>query len=126
MYLSISLIKSKSIDDLLPVAMALNINTNQSDLSIKRALVQAAKRNASQFMGLIDSPMVMARTTVAQSFDFQIIEQRSGAVVWFDTGKLIVSVPVGQDKTEVMTRFVMTDKGSSVLSELERQLDDIA
>jgi len=70
--------------------------------------------------------MVMARTTVAQSFDFQIIEQRSGAVVWFDTGKLIVSVPVGQDKTEVMTRFVMTDKGSSVLSELERQLDDIA
>lgn len=123
---AISLIKSKSIDDLLPVAMALNINTNQSDLSIKRALVQAAKRNASQFMGLIDSPMVMARTTVAQSFDFQIIEQRSGAVVWFDTGKLIVSVPVGQDKTEVMTRFVMTDKGSSVLSELERQLDDIA
>jgi hypothetical protein len=77
-------------------------------------------------MGLIDSPMVMARTTVAQSFDFQVIEQRSGAVVWFDTGKLIVSVPVGQDKIEVMTRFVMTDKGSSVLSELERQLDDIA
>lgn len=123
---AISIIKSKSIDDLLPVAMALNINTNQSDLSIKRALVQSAKRNPAQFMGLIDSPMVMARTTVAQSFDFQIIEQRSGAVVWFDTGKLIVSVPVGQDKIEVMTRFVMTDKGSSVLSELERQLEGIA
>lgn len=123
---AITLIKSKSIDDLLPVAMALNIDTNQTDLSIKRALVQAAKRNAAQFMGLIDSPMVMARTTVAQSFDFQIIEQRNGAVVWFDTGKLIVSVPVGQDKIEVMTRFVMTDKGSSVLSELERQLEDIA
>lgn len=123
---AIALIKSRNIDDLLPVAMALNINTNQSDLSIKRALVQSAKRNPAQFMGLVDSPMVMARTTVAQSFDFQIIELRSGAVVWFDTGKLIVSVPVGQDKIEVMTRFVMTDKGSSVLSELERQLDEIA
>lgn len=123
---AISIIKSKSIDDLLPVAMALNINTNQSDLSIKRALVQQAKRNPMKFMGLIDSPMVMARTTVAQSLDFQIIEERKGAVVWFDTGKLIVSVPVGQDKIEVMTRFVMTDKGSTVLSELERQLEDIA
>ena len=68
----------------------------------------------------------MARTTVAQSFDFQIIEDRNGGVVWFDTGKLIVSVPVGQDKVEVMTRFVMTDKGSTVLSELERQLAEIA
>jgi hypothetical protein len=123
---AISIIKSKGIDDLLPVAMALNINTNQSDLSIKRALVHQAKRNPMKFMGLIDSPMVMARTTVSQSFDFQIIEDRKGAVVWFDTGKLIVSVPVGQDKIEVMTRFVMTDKGSTVLSELERQLEDIA
>jgi hypothetical protein len=70
--------------------------------------------------------MVNARSTVAQALDFQIIEERKGAVVWFDTGKMIVSVPVGQDSVEVMTRFVMTDKGTTVLSELERQLEAIA
>lgn len=122
---AIYLIKSKSIDDLLPIALALNIKTDQSDLSIKRALVQQAKKNPSKFMSLVDSPMVMARTTVVQSLDFQIVEERNGGVVWFDTGKLIVSVPVGQDKVEVLTRFVMTDKGSTVLSELERQLAEI-
>lgn len=123
---AIYLIKSKSIDDLLPIALALNIKTDQSDLSIKRALVQQAKKSPSKFMSLVDSPMVMARTTVVQSLDFQIVEERNGGVVWFDTGKLIVSVPVGQDKVEVLTRFVMTDKGSTVLSELERQLAEIA
>lgn len=123
---AISLIKARDIDELLPIAISLNINTNQKDLSIKRALVQQAKANPIKFIELFDSPLVMARTTVAQSFDFQIIEDRNGAVVWFDTGKLIVSVPVGQDKVQVMTRFVMTDKGSTVLSELERQLAEIA
>lgn len=123
---AISLIKARSIDELLPIAISLNINTNQKDLSIKRALVQQAKANPAKFIELFDSPLVMARTTVSQSFDFQIIEDRNGGVVWFDTGKLIVSVPVGQDKVQVMTRFVMTDKGSTVLSELERQLAEIA
>ena len=123
---AINMIKSRSIDELLPIALALNINTNQKDLAVKRALVLQAKGNPKKFMSLFDSPLVMARTTVTQAFDFQIIGDRDGAVVWFDTGKLIVSVPVGQDKVEVMTRFVLTDKGSTVLSELERQLDDIA
>lgn len=123
---AINLVKVRPIEELLPVAMALNINTNQKDISIKRALVQQARQNPTRFMALVDSPMVMARSTVMQAFDFQIIEERNGAVVWFDTGKLIISVPVGQDKSEVMTRFVMTDKGSSVLSELERQLGEIA
>lgn len=123
---AISLIKSRPIEELLPVAMALKIETNQKDLAIKRALVLAAKRKPAEFMSLVDSPMVNARSVVSQAFDFQIVEERNGGVVWFDTGKLIVSVPVGQDRVEILTRFVMTDKGSSVLSEMEKQLDAIA
>jgi len=123
---AISIIKNRPIDELLPVAMALNINTNQKDLSIKHALIKYAKNKPDDFMSTIDSPMVNARSTVAQSIDFQIIEERNGACVWFDTGKMIVSVPLGQDIIEVMTRFVMTDKGASVLSELERQLEALA
>ena len=123
---AISIIKSRPLDELLPVALALNINTNQKDLAVKHALIKIAKSEPDKFLGTIDSPMVNARSTVTQALDFQIIEERKGAVVWFDTGKMIVSIPVGQDSVEVMTRFVMTDKGTTVLSELERQLEAIA
>jgi len=123
---AIAIIKSRPIEELLPVAVALNVNTNQKDLSIKRTLVQIAKRDPNHFMSMVDSPMVNARSTVVEGFDFQILDFRQGAVVWFDSGKMIASVPVGQDKIEVMTRFVMTDKGSLVLSDIERQLEAIA
>jgi len=123
---AIAIIKSRPIEELLPVAIAMNVDTNQKDLSIKRSLVQMAKRDPKQFLSMVDSPMVNARSTVVEGFDFQILDYRQGAVVWFDSGKMIASVPVGQDKVEVMTRFVMTDKGSLVLSEIERQLEAIA
>jgi len=123
---AISIIKARPIDELLPVALALNINTNQKDLAIKHSLIKIAKSNPDKFLSTLDSPMVNARSVVSQSIDFQIIEDRNGAVVWFDTGKMIASIPVGQDAVEVLTRFVMTDKGATVLSELERQLEAIA
>lgn len=123
---AISIIKSRPIDELLPVALALKVDTNQKDLAIKHGLIRFAKQKPDEFLATLNSPMVNARSVVSQCLDFQVIEQRNGAVVWFDTGKMIVSVPVGQDAVEVMTRFVMTDKGSTVLSELERQLEAIA
>lgn len=123
---AIAIIKARPIEELLPVAIAMNVDTNQKDLSIKRNLVQMAKRDPKHFMSMVDSPMVNARSTVIEGFDFQILDYRQGAVVWFDSGKMIASVPVGQDKVEVMTRFVMTDKGSLVLSDIERQLEAIA
>lgn len=123
---AISMIKARPIDDLLPVALSLNINTNQNDLSIKRSLVMYAKKNPQKFMDMFDNPVVHARTMVMQGFDFQIITDKNGAVVWTDTGKIILSIPVGQDRIDTVTRFCMTDKGSSVLSEIERQLNEIA
>lgn len=123
---AISLIKSRPIDELLPVAMSLKINTDQADLTIKREMVRQAKKDPRSFMAMFDSPMVHARSTVMQAFDFQIVEERRGAIVWFDTGKILVSVPVGQDPVDVLTRFAMTDKGASTRSELERQLELIA
>ena len=123
---AVALIKNRPIEELLPVAMAMNISVNQKDISIKQGLVKLAKKDPKKFMSMFDSPMVHARSTIMQAFDFQILDDRNGAVVWFDTGKIVVSLPVGQDKFDVVTRFAMTDKGSSVLSEIERQLAEIA
>ena len=123
---AISLIKARPIEELLPIAMSLKINTNQKDLQVKRALVLYAKKKPQTFIEMFDNPLVHARTSVMQAMDFQIISEKKGVIVWSDTGKLVVSVPVGQDAIDTMTRFCLTDKGSSVLNEINRQLEEIA
>jgi len=123
---AIEVIKKTSIDELIPVAYALGVSVDQNDRGIKHGLVRAAKQNPEKFMSTLSSPMVKARANVRQAFDFNIVSMHGGAVVWTDTRKMIVSVPVGQDKEEVMTRFCMTDNGAPVLSEINRQLDGIA
>ena len=123
---AIQMIKSRSIEELLPVALSLNINTNQENIAIKRALVNAAKTKPQEFIDLFDNPIVQTRVSVMQAFDFQILRYKGGAITWFDSGAVIVGVPVGQDEVDVLTRFCLTDKGSSVLTEIERQLSEIA
>ena len=123
---AIQMIKSRSIEELLPVALSLNINTNQENLAIKRELVQAAKNKPQEFIELFDNPIVQTRVSVMQGFDFQIVRYKSGAITWFDSGAVIVGVPVGQDEVDVLTRFCLTDKGAGVLTEIERQLSEIA
>ena len=122
---AIAMIKARPLEELLPVALSLNINTNQKDLLVKRALVLYAKKQPQKFIDMFDNPIVHARTTVMQGLDFQIVSEKNGVIVWPDTGKVVVSIPAGQDPVDTLTRFSMTDRGSSVLSEIERQLADI-
>lgn len=123
---AISLIKARPVSELLPVAIAFNININQDDLKVKHQLVRMAKKKPQEFIDMFDNPLVQARTTVTQGMDFNIVTEKKGAIIWPDTGKMILSVPVGQDPVETLTRFCMTDKGASVLAEIDRQLSDIA
>ena len=123
---AIEIIKKRSIEELAPVAYALRISLDQADRSVKHALVRYAKSNPQKFIDTLNSPMINTRATVKQAFDFNVIGYNGGAVIWADTRKIIIAVPVGQDKEEVMTRFCMTDAGSSALAEIERQLNDIA
>ena len=123
---AISLIKTKSLEELLPLAMSLNLNINQKNIEIKRELVQQARRNPQKVLDTFGNPLVQARGTIRQGFDFQIVSDNKGAVVWHDTNKMILSVPVGQTAEEVLTRYSMTDAGASVLAEIERQLSEIA
>ena len=123
---AISIVKSRPIDELLPLAMSLNIETNQKNIEIKRELVMQAKRDPRKFLDMLNNPLVNARSSVMQAFDFNILKNNGGAVVWHDTGKMVVAIPVGQSYVEVVTRFVMTDQGASVLSEIERQLEAMA
>lgn len=123
---AVGMIREKSIDDLLPVAMFLNINTDQETMAIKRELLNHAKSNPTQFIKMFDNPTVRTRSAIMQAVDFQILESANDGMRWFDTGGLIVSTPIGQDTVDVMTRFCLTEKGSEVFSEITSRLESIA
>jgi hypothetical protein len=75
---------------------------------------------------MFDDPRVKCRSAVIQANDFQIISLRPDGVFWFDSGRLILSVPAGQDPTDIMVRFCLTEKGASVYEELVSRLEKLS
>ena len=123
---AVGMVRDKSIEDLLPVAMFLNINTDQETMAIKRELLNHAKTNPTQFIKMFDNPTVRTRSAIMQAVDFQILDRANDGMRWFDSGGLIVSTPIGQDTMDVMTRFCLTEKGSEVFNEITSRLESIA
>jgi hypothetical protein len=123
---AVALVRNKELDELLAVAVALGINIQQKTIEIRRELLTEAKANPEAFMKMFDDPRVKCRSAVIQSHDFQIISLRPDGVYWFDSGRLILSVPAGQDPTDIMVRFCLTEKGASVYEELVSRLEKLS
>tara|TARA_R100001463_G_scaffold89805_5_gene144533 strand:+ start:616 stop:1455 length:840 start_codon:yes stop_codon:yes gene_type:complete len=119
---AISMVRDKSIEELLPVALFFGFNVNSPTSEIRFNLLNVAKKKPGEFIQSFDNPQVQARSIVKQAGDYQFINLKKDGVCWFDSNSLIVSVPVGQDPLDVMTRFCLTEKGASVLSSLEDKL----
>mgnify|MGYP003108439795 CR=1 FL=1 len=119
---AISMVRDKSIEELLPVALFFGFNVNSPTSEIRFNLLNVAKKKPAEFIQSFDNPQVQARSIVKQAGDYQFINLKKDGVYWFDSNSLIVSVPVGQDPLDVMTRFCLTEKGASVLSNLEDKL----
>ena len=123
---AVALVRDTDIHELLPIAMYFKVNINSPVSEIRFNLLRIAKSKPQEFIESFDSPQVQARSVVTQAKDYQIINVKSDGVYWFDSNGLIVSVPVGQDPLDVMVRFCLTEKGSSVLSSLEERLERLA
>ena len=123
---AVALVRDTDIQELLPIAMYFNVNINSPVSEIRFNLLRIAKNKPQAFIESFDSPQVQARSIVVQAKDYQIINVKTDGVYWFDTNSLIVSSPVGQDPLDVMVRFCLTEKGSSVLSSLEEKLERLA
>ncbi len=126
MHDAISMVRDKSIDELLPVAMYLGVNIEQRNQEIRRELLSEAKANPKAFIEMFDNPMVKIRSAIRQSVDFQIIRERPDGMYWFDTNRLIITAPAGQDPTDVLTRYCMTEKGVSIYDEVINRLERLA
>lgn len=122
---AVGLVRDKSIDDLLPVAMYLGIDTNQKNMEIKRELLREAKANPKRFIEMFDNPVVKVKSTIMSAVDFQIIRADQDGLKWYDSGRLIVATPAGQDTIDIATRFCLSEKGAMVLDEIETQLSKI-
>tara|TARA_R100000005_G_C4991383_1_gene198735 strand:+ start:1128 stop:1943 length:816 start_codon:yes stop_codon:yes gene_type:complete len=120
---AISMVRDKDINELLPIALYFGVNINTPVTEIRYNLLNIAKKKTQEFIQSFDSPQVQTRSTIQQAKDYQIINVKSDGTYWFDSNKLIVSTPVGQDSLDVMVRFCLTEKGAPVLSTLEDRLD---
>ena len=120
---AIAMVRDKDINELLPIALYFGVNINTPVTEIRYNLLNIAKKKTQEFIQSFDSPQVQTRSTIQQAKDYQIINVISDGTYWFDSNRLIVSTPVGQDSMDVMVRFCLTEKGASVLSTLEDRLD---
>ena len=120
---AVSLVRNKSIDELMPVAIYLNMDTNQKNAELKRELLMEAKGNPKRFIELFDNPTVQVRAIIKKAVDFQILNSKEDGMYWFDSNRLIVATPVGQDTIKVMTQFCLTEKGSTALESIREELE---
>lgn len=120
---AVSMLKSSDVEDLLAVALFFNVNIDRKLSEVKYDLLQIAKKSPTKFIQSFDDPAVRMKALVRQAKDYQIIKMAKDSVRWFDSNSLIVSVPHGQDSEDIMVRFLLTEKGSSAVEEIEKQLD---
>ena len=123
---AVSLIKSSEVNDLLAVSLFFKININRQMSEIKHDLLRIAKDKPESFIKAFDDPVVKCKATIKQALDYQIIKDARDSVRWHDSNGIIVSVPHGQDSIDIMSRYCLTDKGASVLADINDQLERLA
>lgn len=123
---AVSLVRDTDITELFAVALYFKVNINAPTSEIRHNLLRIAKNKPKEFIESFDSPTVRTRAVIKQAADYQIIKLDRSACKWFDSNTQIVSVPVGQDPTDVLTRFCLTEKGSTVLADIEDRLERLA
>lgn len=122
---AVALVRDKPIEELIPVAIYFGVNINHSSSEIRFNLLRIAKNKPKEFMESFDSPLVKARSLVYRANEFQFISNRTDGVYWMDSGNLICAVPVGQKHNDVMARFLLSEKGASVMADLEDRLSKL-
>ncbi len=123
---SISMVREKPIQELLPVALFYGMNIDRPVAEIRFDLLKEAKSNPQKFIQAFDNPVVQARAVVYQAKEYQIINVKNDGAYWFDSNRLIVANPTGQDPLDTLTRYCLTDKGASVFDKLRDDLMRLA
>lgn len=120
---AISLIRDKSIDELIPVILYLGISLDQRNQEIRRELLVEAKSNPKAFIEMFDNPLVKMRASITMAESNGILKINKDGVFWADSNRLILAIPLGQDGVDMMTKFCLSEKGSLVHQEILKRLE---
>lgn len=122
---AVRMVRDKSMNELLPVAIYNSLNINRDFSEVRYDLLRIAKNDPAGFIQSFDKPEVRTRAIAKQAHDYQIIKVINSGAYWFDSNGLIVSNPVGMDSMDTFVRFLLTEKGGSVLSRLEDEISSL-
>ena len=119
---AVSLLRSKELDELFAVAIAFGIDIDRPVSEVKHDLLLKAKAAPKTFIDSFDNPVVAMKSKVKQAISYQIIKESPDAIKWFDTNKIIISVPAGQNPVDVFVRYCLTEAAAPLVAEMDRQL----
>jgi hypothetical protein len=122
MHDAVGLIRNKDLEELLSVAISFGINIDRPVNEIKHDLMVMAKKSPQAFIESFDNPIVEMKTIISQAKKYQVIKLTEKGAFWFDSNKLIVSVPAGKDPMDVFVRYCMTEAAAPVVEEIKKQL----
>jgi hypothetical protein len=120
---AVMMIRNKDLEELLGVAVALAINVDRPVNEIKHDLLVFAKKNPQKFIESFDNPVVEMKTKLKMAEKYQVIKLASDGVKWYDTNKLIVSVPAGKDPLDVFVRYCLTEVAAPIVDEIDKQMN---
>lgn len=119
---AVMLVRTKPVDEIMSVATAFALNTDRVLDEVKHDLLVFAKKNPKSFIEAFDNPVIETKAKVKKAMKYNLISHKGGHIVWTDTNKHIIAVPEGKDPADIFVRYCMTETGSVVLNEIERQL----
>ena len=119
---AVNLVRSKPVDEIVSVATAFAVNTDRMVDEVRHDLLVFAKKNPKAFIEAFDNPVIETKAKVKRAMKYNLISHKGGHIVWTDTNKHIIAVPEGKDPADIFVRYCMTETGSVVLNEIERQL----
>ena len=122
MHDAISLIRNKDLEELLSVAISFGVNIDRPVNEIKHDLMVIAKKSPQAFIESFDNPIVEMKTLISQASKYQVIKLTEKGAFWFDSNKLILSVPAGKEPMDVFVRYCMTEAAAPVVEEIKKQL----
>ncbi len=119
---AINMLRTRDLDDLIGLAAAYNMDVDRPAADIKHDLLIKAKADPKGFMASFDNPSVSMKAKIRTAQKYNIIKVNPDAIRWFDTNRMIVSVPAGMDPIDVFTRYCLTEAAVPVVEEIDRQL----
>ena len=122
---AVNIVRDSDIQTLLPVAMFYNISVNAPTSEIRFNLLREARSNPRAFIESFDNPIVKTRSVLKTAEMYQIIKFRDSGAFWFDSGRLIISTPAGQDSLDVLARYCMTEAGAPFYGEIENRVSKL-